>query len=95
MYAYAVMSYSYGCWFYRVFDDQTEAVEYADRLWNKMCDEEKASYRFFCVAQVELDDNGEVSIHGAIPIKNYKFRKKVFIKNKINRLLNFFLKRKG
>lgn len=47
MEAYAVMSYSYGCWFYRVFDEQIEAVEHADRLWNQMCDAEKASYRFF------------------------------------------------
>ena len=47
MYAYAVMSYSYGCWLYRVFDDQTEAVEYADQWWSQMCDQEKASYRFF------------------------------------------------
>ena len=30
MYAYAVMGYSYSCWSYCVFDDQTEAVEYAD-----------------------------------------------------------------
>ena len=94
MYAYAVMSYSYGCWFYRVFDDQTEAVEYADRLWNQMCDAEKASYRFFCVAQLELDDNGDFSIHGSVPIKNYKIKKRVHIKNKIKKLLTF-LKRKG
>ena len=94
MEAYAVMSYSYGCCFYRVFDDQTEAVEYADRLWNQMCDQEKASYRFFCVAQVELDDNCKFSIHGAVPIKNYKIQKRVHIKNKIKKLLTF-LKRKG
>ena len=95
METYAVIAYSQGCLFYDVFDERIEAVEYADQWWSQMCDQEKESYRFFCVAQVELDDNGEVSIHGAIPIKNYKFRKKVFIKNKINRLLNFFLKRKG
>ena len=94
MYAYAVMGYSYSCWSYCVFDDQTEAVEYADQWWSQMCDQEKASYRFFCVAQLELDDNGKFSIHGAVPIKSYKIRKRVLIKNKIKKLLNF-LKRKG
>jgi hypothetical protein len=94
MEAYAVMAYRCGCCFYKVFDERTEAVEDADQWWNQMCDEEKASYRFFCVAQIELDDNGAFSIHGAVPIKNYKIRKRVFIKNKINKLLNF-MKRKG
>ena len=94
MYAYAVMNYIHGGLFHRVFDNQIEAVEYADWLWNQMCDAEKASYRFFCVAQVELDDNGDFSIHGAVPIKNYKLRKRVLIKYKIKNLLTF-LKRKG
>ena len=94
MEAYAVMSYSYGCWSYDVFDERTEAIEYADSSWDQMCDQEKASLRFFLVAQVELDDNDKFSIHGAVPIKNYKIQKRVHIKNKIKKLLTF-LKRKG
>lgn len=97
METYAVIAYSHSCLFYDVFDERIEAIEYADRSWNQMCDEEKASYRFFFVAQVELDDNGDVDIHGAVPIKNYntaKIWKKVFIKNKIKKLLTF-LKGKG
>ena len=94
MYAYAVMGYSYSCLSYRVFDDQTEAVEYADQWWSQMCDGEKASYRFFCVAQLELDDNGDFSIHGPAPIKNYRIHKRVHTKNKIKKLLTFW-KRKG
>ena len=94
MNAYAVIAYIHGCLFYDVFDERTEAIEYADSSWDQMCDQEKASLRFFLVAQVELDDNGEFSIHGAVPIKNYKIQKRVHIKNKIKKLLTF-LKRKG
>ena len=97
METYAVIAYIQGCLFYDVFDGRIEAIEYADRSWNQMCDQEKASYRFFLVAKVELDDNGDIDIHTAKPIKNYnvaKIWKKVFIKSKINRLFNF-LKMKG
>lgn len=97
MEAYAVISYRDSCLSYVAFDEKEEAIEYADSLWNEMCDEEKASYRFFFVAKAELDDNDDFDIHNAVPIKNYntaKIWKKVFIKNKINKLLNF-LKRKG
>lgn len=93
METYAVIAYSQGCLFYDVFDERIEAVEYADRSWNQMCDQEKASYRFFLVAKVELYDNGDIDIHTAKPIKNYntaKIWKRVFIKNKINKLLTFF-----
>ena len=97
MNAYAVIAYIHGCLFYDVFDERTVAIEYADSSWDQMCDQEKASLRFFLVAQVELDDNGDVDIHTAKPIKNYntaKIWKRVFIKNKINKLLTF-LKGKG
>lgn len=93
MEAFAVLAYTRYGLLYITYDEQKEAVEHADFLWD-MCNQGKVNYRFLCVAQVELDDNGKFSIHGAVPIKNYKIRKRVLIKNKIKNLLNF-LKRKG
>ena len=69
---YLVIDYSEGVMDVREFDNENEAISYADHIWDcKWDDDKKSCKRFYILESVNPDEDAEDHFDGNI-IKTYK-----------------------